>query len=212
MSNKDQYCKGYQDKQKFPNSEYLYDQLLDVQLRRLDGNPDLAYGVTVDPMGKERRDFINKAADTQDGTQAKTILDTYTTYRTRKDIYVDDRTTAQYQNAIEQYKDSTLADKYFNMCNIISSTLQIGRKISVDDSVQAKCQALVNKRISDEASYTKLIMIKKSNELLHNSIQAYAQQYFVQDKIMTLLTLVNKIKSLFSTMVQQAAVSKTCSS
>jgi hypothetical protein len=89
-------------------------------LRRLDGNIELAYGIEPDSKGSERRTFITKAAEDKDGTvTAKTILEKWNTDRTRKKIYVDDRAITQFQDAINSYKDQTLADRYYNICNVV---------------------------------------------------------------------------------------------
>lgn len=221
INNKEIFCPWYPQKP-YPNSEFFYDQLLDIWLRRLDADSALAYNLEADSKGKDRRDFITKAAEEKDGTvTAKTILERRNTDRTRSKMYVDNRTNTQFKAAIEEYKDATLADRYYNMCNMIwyiYNWIRVDKEVvvdtissSTDNSYLAQCKAMVDKRISDENLYTKIIIIKKSNELLHTTMQAYMQKYFVQEKLMVLTTLINKVKSLFSTLVQQAAVSKTCS-
>ena len=44
----DNTCTAYQgnQKQNYPQSPYLYDQLIDVSLRRLDAIPEFAYGLS----------------------------------------------------------------------------------------------------------------------------------------------------------------------
>ncbi len=207
--NKDaSYCKAFKNGKDYPNSIYLYDQLLDVSLRRLDGNSELAYGLAPDPTGKAWRDFINTAAEEQDGASAQAILDRWHTDRSRSKILPDDISPQGISDFILNYNlaNTTLADKYYNICNIVGTIYQqMNGGEAVNSNTQKACQNLVNKRIADENNYTQIIIIKKSNELLHNTLQAYTQKYFVQEKMMVLLTLINKVKSLFSTMVQQAA-------
>jgi len=55
-------CDGFINAKNYPDSLYLYDHLLDVAMRRLDGNKDLAYDLDVDAGGKARREFITTAA------------------------------------------------------------------------------------------------------------------------------------------------------
>ncbi len=222
--NKDVFCKWFPIKP-YPNSEFFYDQLLDIWFRRLDGNSALAYDLEPDARGKERREFITKAAEDKVGAvTAKTVLEKRNENWTRNKILPDNRTPQEVKSMVLNYNSSqiTLADKYYNMCNIVANiydNLRNDKKIIVDSASASsnkkwflsKCQTMANNRISDEASYTKIIAIKKSNELLHNTIQAYTQKYFVEEKMMVLLTLLNKVKSLFSTMVQQAPASQSCS-
>jgi hypothetical protein len=214
-TDKQLYCDNFLDKENYPDSIYLYDQLLDIGLRRLDGNRDLAYNLEpeeLDSKGKDRRTFITAAAEEKNGTGSQAILDRRNTDRTRNKIYIDDRNGFRFKDAIDNYQKQTLADRYYNMCNTIEYIYtQLNQGNSVNTISLTKCQDLVNRRISDENMYTKIIIIKKSNELLHKTLEAYTQKYFVQEKMMVLMTLVNKVKSLYSTMIQQAAVSKTCS-
>lgn len=211
MNDKKIYCVGYTKSENYPDSISLYDQLLDVGLRRLDGNSALTYGLEPDSKGKERREFITQAAQDKDGAiTAKTILETRDADRTRKNIYIDTRNDAFFKDVIQHYNDQTLADRYYNMCNIASSIYQqLNGWADTTSTYKASCQSLINKRIADESTYTRLIMIKKSNELLHNTMQAYLQTYFVQNKMMPLITLLNKVKALFSTMVKTAPALKS---
>ena len=224
--NKGQYCEGYTKSENYPNSIILYDQLLDVWLRRLDGNSELAYGIDPDSKGKDRRDFITKAAQDKDGAiTAKSILERRNTDRTRKMIYTNDWSDIEFTTAIQNYANRTLADRYYNLCNVVGTiynklrsdqttvidieTCQSG--FTTPDKIKKTYRKGMDGRIADEATYSRVIMIKKSNELLHNTLQAYIQTYFVQNKMMVLTTLLNKVKALFSTMVQQAPASQSCS-
>jgi hypothetical protein len=199
------FCKSFQNSTYYPESAYLFDHLIDVGFRRLDGRSDLAYGLVPDPTGKARRDFITKAAETTDGTTAKTIMDTYKTYRTKKITLPGDIV-----NFITNYNTLSvvsLEDKYMNLCEIMKDVYNkiSEQKVvigSYQNSFYNKCQQLAEKRISDEYTYTKVLLSKKSNELLHSTTQAYIQKYFIQDKMLALIDTVNQIKSLFSSMVQ----------
>lgn len=53
-------------------------------------------------------------------------------------------------------------------------------------------------------------MTKKSTQLLNETMKAYTKTYFVEDKLMNLQKLVNKVKDTFQTIVQQSAASKSC--
>lgn len=202
------FCASFKNKKDYPNSIYLYDQLLDVSIRRLDGDSNLAYGLEPDPTGKAWKEFITTAAESKDGASAQAILERWNTDRSRSKILPDDVSPQWISDFILNYNlaNTTLADKYYNVCTVIGNIYkQMNGWVAVNTNTQKACQNLINKRIADENNYTQIIIIKKSNELLHNTLQAYTQKYFVQEKMMVLLTLMNKVKSLFSTMVQQAA-------
>jgi hypothetical protein len=198
-------CKSFNNGINFPESAYLYDHLIDVGFRILDGRSDLSYGINPDEIGKAWRDFITKAAEEKDGTTPQVILDMYKKYWVTRKTLPGDKT-----GFIQNYNDVTqvsLKDKYFNLCQIMKEIYnQLPEKNIVigdnEESFYAKCQSLAEKRISDEYLYTKVIISKKSNELLHTTTQAFLQNYFIQDKMAVLINTINKIKDLFFSMVQ----------
>jgi hypothetical protein len=96
----------------YMESAYLFDHLIDISMRRLDGNKALAYGLEPDPTGGERRTKINAIASTTTGIPANEIEKIYKSYRTlHKNGNVD----------ITKYNAGDLAtfslrDKYNTLC------------------------------------------------------------------------------------------------
>lgn len=66
----------------YPESAFLFDHLLDVAMRRLDGITGLAYNLSPDPTALERRTKITEMANSANGMPAKAIEDIYIKYRT----------------------------------------------------------------------------------------------------------------------------------
>ncbi len=202
------YCEWFKEKTKFPNSVYFFDHLVDIQLRRLDGESYLAYGEKVDQAGKERRTFIKWAAETKNWEiTAKEMTEQRGKYRKRKYVY-DKIWDKELQEIAENYTQFTLADRYYITCDLVNKILSLGRNIRINEVYQKKCTTMIQQRVEKEKNYTNAVIMKKSNDLLHSTTRAYIQTYITENKTMTLLSLVNKIKSLFSTMVQQAATKK----
>ena len=108
--------------------------------------------------------------------------------------------------------DVSLVDKYNTICEIMKRAYNsiASEKILLDSTAYNKCQKLIERRINNEYTYTKTIMIKTANETMNEVYKTYTMKYFVQEKIMELMDLISQIKSLFSTMVNQAAASKSC--
>lgn len=208
----------------FPESLFLYDHLLDVSFRRLDAytDPGLRYDIDPDPTGQERRAFITQAGEAKNGETAKTIMDKYNTYRKAKYILPKSTSAENIWNIVDDVglidnRNNTskvsLTDKYNNICKIVQKiyTSRGNPATTIGQNAHDKCIALATKRINEEYMYTKVLMLKKSNELLHETFSAYTQKYFVEEKLTTLSSLMQKMKSLFATLVQQAAPSKSCS-
>jgi len=66
----------------YPESAFLFDHLIDIAMRRLDGITGLAYNLSPDPTAIERRTKITEIANSANGIQARTIEAIYTGYWT----------------------------------------------------------------------------------------------------------------------------------
>ena len=108
---------------KYPASAYLFDHLIDITMRRLDGIPSLAYGLkSVDPTALIRRNKITEIANSvpPNTPQAKEIEALYKNYWT-----LHEGETKNLYTVIEKYNDYngeipiiSLADKYNTLCEI----------------------------------------------------------------------------------------------
>lgn len=203
----------------YPKSAFLFDHLFDVTMRRLDGVEKLAYGLEVDIAGKTRREYINKVASDPNGAQAMELEAKYKEYRT---LHTKDTNDINHviKNFSKENNKATLslADKYNKVCEIIKTMYEGLQKESIiiwskfeTKSFLKKCDNLVAYRVSQENSNVKLLMIKKSSQLLDKVTKAYTQKYFVEEKLMWLQALISKVKDMFQTVVQQSAASKICS-
>jgi len=194
----------------FPESESLFDQLLDVAIRRLDGITWLAYTLS-DPTGLERRTKITEIAKSATGTQASTIEGLYTGYRTVHEYADLNIVINNYNKGIGTV---SLKDKYDTVCRLMRDIYDgVGNsnKGLISSTILNACENLVTDRVNREIGYTKILMVQKSNQLFDEGTKAYTKKYFVQEKLMALWDLITKVMDMFETVVQQAPASKTCS-
>lgn len=190
-------CKA--DKELFsqnaPQSYYLFDHLLDVLMRRLDGIESYQE-VTPDEKWEERRNFITELATNPKGTTPVNIDKTFK--ETRKidpknllNIQVNDigKSKQEYLSLIEswsnlqrinEYQDRTLGERYSNICSISSymyflfiNNDQNSLFATREKILNGNCQSLIEKRLNSETEYTQLVKIKSSNELSLVNIQEY---------------------------------------
>lgn len=202
----------------YPKSAYLFDHLLDVTMRRLDGVQSLAYGLEPDKAGKARRDYITSIANQPNGAPAKGIEENFKNYRTLHEKNTKDLTVVAKNYRGDNTATLSLADKYNTLCGLLKNVYQdtqsdttiIGWEFE-NNSFYRKCKDLVAQRVGKETAYTKLLMIKQSTKLLDETTKAYTRKYFVQEKLMGLRNLITKVKDNFTTIVQQAPASKSCS-
>ena len=104
-----------------PESPYLFDHLIDVTMRRLDGIQELAYGLEVDTAGKTRRKLITDAANKINGEQAKTIKEDFMAYRTLHKKTTKDLEVVKQNYGEANSAEFSLADKYKTMCSLMKN-------------------------------------------------------------------------------------------
>ena len=185
-------CKGYKEKQGYPLSPFLYDHLIDVQLRRLDGIQELSYGIQGDPMGIQRRQFIENTLKAEVSPQAKEITEKYKTYWTSKNTINEQSTSEQISRFLREYNttQTSLIDKYNTTCQIMANLYNsiANEKVLLGNSknknsAYSTCQNIVQRRIANEHTLVKAIIIKTSNETIHETYKTYTMKYFIQEKI-----------------------------
>ena len=201
---------------KYMESAYLFDHLIDISMRRLDGNKALAYGLEPDPTGSERRTKINEIASTTTGIPANEIEKIYKSYRTLHENENFDITKYNAGNSAT----FSLRDKYNTLCPTIKNLYEDIKGGTNDiiiwwyldeNSFFNGCENLVQKRVEKENGYIKILMVQKSNQLLNESMKAFTQKHFVEEKLMALWNLILKVKTVFQTIVLQAPTSTSCS-
>jgi len=202
----------------YPESAYLFDHLLDVSMRRLDGVTWLAYGLSPDPTAVERRIKANEIADSASGTPpAKEIEKIYKEYW----IGHTENKLAEVMANYDKIAIVSLTDKYNMLCEEIKDIYEklqkekgnitnVGR-YNQKNSFFGKCANVVKNRVNRENSYIRILMVQKSNQLLDQTTKAYTQKHFVEEKLMGLRSIIAKVKDMFQTIVKQAPVSRSCS-
>lgn len=205
-------------KKNFPESANIFDHLLDINMRRLDGISSLAYQKEVDPMAKIRREKINAIAADPKGKQAMTIEWLFTWYRNPHKKYIKNTTEVLKNYDTTNISILSMDDKYNKLCEItkliyeniqIKGTLSIGT-YNESNSFYKKCENMVRERVQRETQYTKLLMIQKSTQMFNTTFSTYTKTHFVEEKLMGLRNLITKVKDYFQTIVQQAPASKIC--
>lgn len=202
----------------YPESPFLFDHLVDVSMRRLDGIAELAYGLEPDAIGKERRKYITEnVANAPNGVKPSDIEKKYKAYRERTPINME--TQNDINATLTKYDTLKLIDRYDTLCEITNNMYEkikttdriiIGGK-SDAKSFFSKCENLVSNRVKKENGYVKILMIQKANKLADETTKAYTKKHFVEEKLMNLRNIISKVKDLFKTIVQQAPASKSCS-
>ena len=101
----------------YPESAYLFDHLIDITMRRLDGITGLAYGLSPDPTALKRREEIDKIANSAIGMQASEIEKLYREYRQLHNNENFDITNYNKND----FAIFSLRDKYNTLCDILKN-------------------------------------------------------------------------------------------
>ena len=217
----------------YPESPYLFDHLIDVGLRRLDGIN--TYGLKPDDTGNTWRTFIRWAATNPDPTVPKTITGSYAKYWSLHTVYIFKKIHLKIENMstgeiwtlatfLGEYNNQatlsvSLADKYNNLCRIARNIYEKkpwekvviwGDKLSKGRSYYTDCQGMVANRINQEHTYIKWILINKAADMLQKNFEAIHKQ-FVQDKLTALQETISRIRDMIQTVVRQAPYCTKCS-
>lgn len=108
-----------------------------------------------------------------------------------------------------------MRDKYDSLCILTQELYNILQAqpvfIGENNKFMQSCYNLINKRIQKENTYTKLLIIKKSTQLLNETTKKYTKSYFVEEKLMALQKIIINVKDMFQTIIKQAPAAKKCS-
>lgn len=185
-------------------------------------------------------DGITKIAESADGNTSLNIMDRYTKFwKTNtnnilfqylwsdsnfKIIYWKNVTLSDYNDKYniinsDWWPAVSLTDKYNNLCQIIIQlyyTLTDGNKdrliidTSSNNGYYNACANMTNQRIQKEYVYVQTISISKSTKLLIDTMEAYFNKNFVQNRLVGLQSKISSLSNLFSTIVKQAPTAKQC--
>lgn len=199
----------------YPESVYLFDHILDVYLRRLDAKQqndnwaDLLYGLEPDDMWLEWRTFITNIWNNVKGSLPLQIKEKFNamwklTNKVDKFLGNDSNNIKTWKSsltwAIANYDNWTLRDKYNLACDLSKFITEDYLGITSPKLTTTEfdlCKNLINKRISNEKTYTQLLLMQKANVLLAWNMKSYLNTYFVANKLSELQDNVFNVSTTF---------------
>ncbi len=177
----------------YPQSAFLFDQLLDVMMRRLaiDGRFS---DVPDDLKAQERRKKIDDIANQGSGVLPIQIGREYEKYWKLQSEFLLPRyngvSATEYQRVIKKleeekkilskYKERNLTTRYHNLCQnaiYLMTFLPIDFETKELALAQEKCSTLTQQTIDNEAQYLHHLIVQKSDLLLAQTMKNYAEEY-----------------------------------
>lgn len=184
----DRFLRG--DKDSFPFSPMLFDQLLDVSLRALEWNKKQMYSdALLEKQAKEWRDLMHEFGAMTGGVVPQAIQEKYAEYWENQPefelIKYQGEELSRFMNSIEwqekekaiikNYAEWSLYTKYQNICSInLYITFMFNKNLNANDALtlfDACNKNLIPKIINQEVSYIQNTIISKSNLLLANAMK-----------------------------------------
>lgn len=179
-----------------PESPYLFDQLIDVWFRKLDGDPNLSYGGQLDSDGKQRREEVRKLAKDPQWKNPGEILDLFNKYRDVKQTWTD-----------------KLSVKYNDTCEESRVIKMSFPQVFDDESLDAgysQCLSIASSRVNGEMTYVNYVMVYKWIKYLKDAIHNYLMDYFLKEKSMMVLEKLSEVQWKLWQWVQKVNWAQNC--
>lgn len=172
----------------FPQSQYLFDHLVDVMLRRLDGNPDLIYpDVPLHPKAKIWRETIREYAISPEWKSPAELINTS----------VGNWVNPNPDGLINLYGKvcSTAYDYYTRLAASKSSPwAQATAKTAIDT-----CPVVIKSIIQYELMYIRVTIDLLANRSLGHSMSTYLKDYYANNRLVNLQSTINEMVGAFTT-------------
>ncbi len=204
------YCPKQDEKWKFltqklyAQSPYLYDQILDIGMRRLDGDANTQYQEAwLDIFWAKRRKWIRNASMLTNGIAPISVTKKYKEFR-KPWIKDDDAFPSSDIDTISQkWSKYWLKNRYFAMCYVADYVeAVINPKISYNSDIKLqkqtkKCFWLVQEIIEQEFYYMKRVMIQQWAKLVSHNMNTYTDDYFTRWRLQPVLEKIAKMQATF---------------
>jgi len=189
----------------FAESPFLFDHLVTVGMKKLDGVQETCDDLQIDCHEKatERREWITQQAEHPEWAPPSLIWETFEKHRWW---------AGEENNIIDDKKNITQA--YRRMCeeaNFIEQHVSFEAKnLAVTNKnknpqtrIQA-CTELVNKRYVQESTYVRTLMVQKWIDYVVTNINSYLSKYFVKNRLYELLQKYTELDGCVSTVLKMA--------
>jgi len=217
------FCKENMLVDFYPQSEYLFDHLVDVMFRRLDVE-DLYQDVEPDPVALEWKEYTTEIAEDAWGNHAWAMRKKYDEYwesnytpiQYREDVdeYCKDKNSAQFsliERTLDLYSSSNLINLHDRYSSVCALSMCMYRAIWQTNGVSfllekpfGVCESIASQRIQEEQLYAKSLVMQESTKSLWDAMHSYLYNYFGKRRLVNLQETIMRLVDLFSTIWKMA--------
>ena len=180
---------------RWAESPFLFDQLVDIVFRKLDGIEDLSY-VKVDDDAKNWRNYMDKIAESPDWYKPEDINKQFLKYRAwnwilyKKYLYACDEIAKTIKHSLWLVPWNTISEKSKTSFSYWKSLLY------------TNCIYLFKNRYNKEYNLVKYYMIRKWNQMLANYWTDYVSKDFIDKQWQRLLEKFSKFLGYLTRIVK----------
>jgi hypothetical protein len=218
-------CDDKQSPYYFAMSPYLWDHLINIGFRKLDGVEDHCNVMwfdcdnraTVPNLSTERRDTIKEIAEDREWYPPAQIEQLFYKY------WWDTAKNEKAYAALEQKKYAqvdTLRAQYRALCIEVANIQWWLDPLSGAESeytsatdwqwLYKHCQDLADDRYLQEAQYVRTLMVEKWVEFLVQNLQAYSLDYFIDNRFNSLSDKYTELEWCFNTVLSYSTNTACC--
>lgn len=202
-----QICTYPKDKV-FPESPYLYDHLIDVIIRRLDGFEDMAYGLEIDTQGIQRRETSKEIATNPAGKTAIQAIDNIENFWWLSDKPIPVPTPYNTNNCgtiDTNLITKNMYTKYINTCFVarcaydqeIENIKNISTRADTSNGYKT-CQDIIQTKVLQELRLARITMSEVANQKLRKAMTDYLKNYFVNSRLQNMQDKLSGVYDAFA--------------
>ncbi len=172
----------------FPQSQYLFDHLVDVMLRRLDWNPELIYSdVPLHPTAKAWRETIRDYAVVPEWKSPTQLIN----------IAVDDRISPKPDGLINLY--GSVCDTAYEYYKRLDASKSSPWAQATEKTANDTCPIIIKSIIQYELMYIRVTIDLLANRSLGHSMSTYLKDYYANNRLVNLQSTINEMVGAFTT-------------
>jgi len=223
--NDESKCEDKQSPYYFAMSPYLWDHLINIGFRKLDGVEDHCNSMWFDcdnrakvpNLSQERRETIKEIAEDREGYPPAQLEELF--YKFWWDTDRNEKAYAAIEDKNYEQID-TLRAQYRALCIEIANIQWRLDPLSGSESeytaatnwqwLYKHCQDLADERYEQEVQYVRTLMVEKWVEFLVQNLRAYSLDYFIDNRFSSLSDKYTELEWCFSTVLSYSTNTACC--
>lgn len=185
----------------FAESVHLFDHLVTIGMKKLDGNAELCDRLQIDchPLWQERRERIVEEAERPQGAPPRLLQEKFGQMRWNEDNLADSSGT-MYAEYLRMCTEAWVLSEY----SLLSPTPPLASSAFAAIDRRNGCIALVDRRFQQEAHYVRTLAVQKWIDFVVGNLHGYLYTYSIKNRLFGLLNKYTDFDACISTVLKMA--------